>query len=454
MNRRIRFRVKSILIVVAGFLAISSISCSGKGCSSAGIPGPEGKARNVILFIGDGMGAGQIEAAGMYRAGAGGTLSFEAFPHRGYLSTLNAEGGVTDSAAAATAMATGSRVSNGVLAVAIPGNGRPLGTVLELLGRQGKRTGLVTTTFITHATPAAFASHVASRDDYGGIAVAYLNDSHPNLLFGGGGHIRQADAKEAGYTVVTDRDDMMRLNTVAETHVFGSFGDGHIPFEYDGLADLPHLSEMTQVALRILENAPDGFFLMVEGGRIDHACHANDTMRAILETIEFSDAVEIALDWARSHPETLILVTADHETGGLIVAKNNGAGVIPTVSWSTSGHTAANVPVYGWGAGAERVSGIMENTEIFQIMMKSSTRHGSSRRLKNQDPTTRWPRRPGYAPLREKEPVGFFKMKMAPKSSFAVPGLYFCGEVESIDKRQGLKIAWSKKSSVGMVICS
>lgn len=404
MNRRIRFRVNSLFIVAACFLVISSISCSSKTGNRAGTPGPEGEARNVILFIGDGMGAGQIKAAGMYRAGAEGTLSFEAFPHRGYISTRNAEGGVTDSAAAATAMATGTRVSNGVLGVAIPGNGMPLETVLELLGRQGKRTGLVTTTFITHATPAAFASHVASRDDYGSIAAAYLNNSRPNVLFGGGEHIRQADVKEAGYKVVTDRDGMMRLNTVAETHVFGIFGNGHMPFEYDGLDDLPHLSEMTQVALRLLENAPEGFFLMVEGGRIDHACHANDTIRAVLETIEFSDAVAKALDWASSHPGTLILVTADHETGGMKVVKNNGAGVIPTVSWSKSGHTAANVPVYGWGAGAERVSGIMENTDIFQIMMKSGTRHGSSRRLKDQDRTILdGSRRPEYALLREKK---------------------------------------------------
>lgn len=370
-------RANPLFSVVACFLVISSISCSSKAGNLMRTSGPEGEARNVILFIGDGMGAGQIKAAGMYRAGAEGTLSFESFPHRGFISTGNAEGGVTDSAAAATAMATGTKVSNGVLGMAIPGNGMPLETVLELLGRQGKRTGLVTTTFVTHATPAAFASHVPSRDDYGGIAAAYLNDSRPNVLFGGGEHIRQADVKGAGYTVVTDRDGMMRLNTVAERHVFGVFGSGHMPFEYDGLDDLPHLSEMTQVALRLLENAPDGFFLMVEGGRIDHACHANDTIRAVLETIEFSDAVAKALDWARSHPDTLILVTADHETGGLEVVKNNGAGVIPTVSWTTSGHTAANVPVYGWGDGAERVSGIMENTDIFQIMMKSVTRHGS-----------------------------------------------------------------------------
>lgn len=374
MNIRIRFRVNPVFFVAACFLVISSISCSSKAGNLARDPVPEGKAKNVILFIGDGMGAGQIKAAGMYLAGAEGTLSFEGFPHRGFLSTRNAEGGVTDSASAATAMATGTKVSNGVLGVAIPGNGMPLETILELLGRQGKRTGLVTTTFITHATTAAFASHVPTRDDYGGIADAYLNDSRPNVLFGGGEHIRPADAREAGYTIVTDRDGMMRLPPEAETHVFGIFGRGHMPFEYDGLVDLPHLSEMTQVALRILENGPDGFFLMVEGGRIDHAGHSNDTIRAVLETIEFSNAVAKALDWGRFHPDTLILVTADHETGGLEVVKNNGAGGIPTVSWSTSGHTAANVPVYGWGVGAERVAGTMENSDIFQIMLRSATR--------------------------------------------------------------------------------
>jgi alkaline phosphatase len=375
MKPGIRIRANSFSFAVACFLVLFPLSGGSGADIPARVPGRESGARNVILFLGDGMGAGQIKAAGIYRAGMEGSLPFEAFPHRGFLSTGNADGRVSDSAAAATAMATGRKVSNGVISVAIPGNGMPMGTVLEILGKRGKRTGLVTTAFVTHATPAAFAAHVPARDDYGSIAAAYLAGSRPDLLFGGGGgHIRQADAKEAGYTVVTDRDGMMKLNPRAGTHVIGIFGDGHMPFEIDGRVDLPRLSEMTQVALRILENAPDGFFLLVEGGRIDHACHANDTARAVRETIGFSDAVSQAIAWAGSRRDTLILVTADHETGGMKVVKGNGAGALPVVSWSTSGHTMADVPVYGWGAGAERVSGFMENTDLFRIMTEAATR--------------------------------------------------------------------------------
>ena len=107
----------------------------------------------------------------------------------------------------------------------------------------------------------------------------------------------------------------------------------------------------------MLDDDPDGFFLMVEGGRIDHACHANDLIRSIYETIEFSNSVQTVIDWAAGRNDTLILVTADHETGGLTVLTNNGAGVLPTVTWSgTGGHTAAKVPVYAWGVNAEMVS--------------------------------------------------------------------------------------------------
>jgi len=360
---------KAIAICI---IALAFPSCGGKAGTLAQTPRPEDRAKNIILFIGDGMGSEQIKAAGIYGTGVGGTLSFEAFPHKGYISTSNAEGGVTDSAAAATAMATGTKVSNGVLAVALPGDGMPLETVLEVFKKQGKRTGLVTTTSIAHATPAAFASHEKTRDNHDAIAAAYFNESRPDILFGGGGHIAQADGKKAGYTVVADRDEMMTLETEGETRVLGIFGRGNMPFESDGLGNLPHLSEMTQVALQILENAPYGFFLMVEGGLIDHACHANDIHRAVLETIEFSNAVAKTLDWAKTHPDSLILVTADHETGGLQVVGNNGRGVLPAVSWSNTGHTKDDVPVYGWGKGAERVSGNMENTDIFQIIMRSA----------------------------------------------------------------------------------
>lgn len=367
-----RRRIRNRLTAFASILVLAA-SLGGGNCSYfAPHSGPQGHAKNVILFIGDGLGSEQIRAAGMYRSGAAGTLAFESFPFKGTVSTRNAEGRVTDSAAAATAMATGVMVSNGVLSIALPGNGMPLATILEILKAEGKHTGLVTTTFLPHSTPAAFAAHEPSRENYPGIVAAYLGPSRPNVLLGGGAHMTEADARQAGYVVVTDRDGLMAVDTENVSHVCGLFGDGHLPFEYDGLGSMPHLSEMTEGALRILDNSPDGFFLMVEGGRIDHACHANDIARAVPETIELSNAVARAVEWAKGRPDTLILVVGDHETGGLRVVAGNGAGALPSVTWGTTGHTPVDVPVYGFGAGAGMVSRRMEHTDIFRIIRRST----------------------------------------------------------------------------------
>ena len=323
---------------------------------------------NVILFIGDGMGAGQIEAAGAY---AGGALSFEGFPYQGQITTHSASSSVTDSAAAATAMATVRKVNNGVISTALPGDGAELRTVLEYAGGLGKSTGLVTTTSITHATPAAFGAHESSRANQAQIAQDYLAQTRPNVLFGGDGFMSGAAA--AGYAVVSDAAGLHVLDTDNATLVSGQFASGDMEYELDRepTTTQPHLSEMTAVALGVLDNDPDGFFLMVEGGRIDHAAHANDLERTVQEVLEFSRAVETARDWvvASASLETLILVTADHETGGLAVLADNGAGQYPDVSWTTTGHTAANVPIYGWGNCSWLVAPLMDNTDVYAIVM-------------------------------------------------------------------------------------
>ena len=333
-------------------------------------PALAGGPRNVILFIGDGMGFEHVKAAGMYLHGQPGTLFFETLPYQAEMITLAAGGGITDSAAAATAMATGTKVRNGVISMAIPGPGGELLTALEIAEARSKRTGLVTTTNITDATPAAFAAHEPSRRYYSAIAAEYLQQTRPDVLFGGGGNgLSPQDADEAGYAVITTADELAALDTETETMVSGQFGSGPMPFELDGLGELPHLSQMTAAALDILDGDPDGLFLMVEGGRIDHASHSNNIERAVLETIEFDRAVQAAADWAAGRDDTLIIVTADHECGGLTVLENNGAGQMPTVSWSTHGHTAANVPVYAWGPRAELIVGVIDNTDLFDVMV-------------------------------------------------------------------------------------
>ena len=325
--------------------------------------------KNIIICIGDGMGFEKVKAAGLYTHGREGGLSFEAFPHQAEVTTHSADSDMTDSAAAATAMATGFKVNNGVISTALPGDGSELPTLLEECKNHGKNTGLISTTFITHATPAAFGAHEPQRGNLAEIAGGYLNQTRPNVLLGGGGNgISQTAAEEAGYTVVTDREGMRDLDPETATLVSGQFGETNLPYEFDGLGTLPHLSEMTVTALKILDKDSDGFFLMVEGGRIDHAGHSNDIQRNVFETIEFSNTVQVAFDWAKERSDTLILVTADHETGGLKVLRNNGRGSFPEVSWSTGGHTTVNVPIYSWGLNAERISGVMDNTNLFEVV--------------------------------------------------------------------------------------
>lgn len=313
------------------------------------------------------MGPEQVKAGGYFNGGA---LSFESLPYQGTITTWAADDPVTDSAAAATAIATGRKVNNTVISEAHPGDGGELLTVLEYHKARGRRTGLVTTTYITHGTPAAFAAHEFDRTNTAEIAGDYLNQVRPNVLLGGGSRgITPALALAAGYTVVTNRDEMQAVDPNSVQYVSGQFGDGNMPYEKTGLGDLPHLSEMTQTALDILEKGTNGFFLMAEGGRIDHACHSTNISRCVREVVEFSDTVQVVLDWATGRVDTLVIVTADHETGGLTVLSDEGAGTNPVVSWTTNEHTAADVPIYAWGLGSADVAGVSDNTQVSDLLM-------------------------------------------------------------------------------------
>lgn len=342
------------LTLVAWLVLI--LCCSGAVATAA--------PRNIILCIGDGMGPEQVKAGRFY---LGVPLSFEGFAYQAEMTTDNAAGGVTDSAAGGTAIATGVKVNNGVISMAIPGDGSELQTLLEYSRGLGKRTGLVSTRHMTNATPAVFGAHEPSRDNTSNIAGDYFAQTRPNILFGGGGYgITEAAALSAGYTVVTDLAAMQALNVDVVTHVSGQFGGGDMPYEYDGVGSLPHLSQMTAGALAVLEKEANGFFLMVEGARIDQACHSNDIVRTVHEVVEFHNAVGYAITWAQGRTDTLILVTADHETGGLTVT-DNGAEAYPTASWTSTDHTATNVPVYAWGPNADMVGGVMDNTDIWYV---------------------------------------------------------------------------------------
>lgn len=326
-------------------------------------------AENVILLIGDGMGPEQVKAAEYFK---GEPLFFQSWPHKAGVDTSSASSNITDSAAAGTAMATGRRVNNGVISLAIPGDSNKLCTVLEYFRDNGKRTGLVTTDAMTGATPAAFAAHESSRGGRAGIASNYLTQTRPNVLYGGGGGMKIADVSSAGYLVVTNRAGLLLLSPSTTTNVAGLFGKGQMPYEYDGVGSYPHLLEMARSAISVLEKGPAGFFLMIESGNIDRACHANDLPRMIPDVLEFERTVRAVADWADNRSNTLLIVTADHETGGLKVVKDNGAGMNPTVQWTDmkKGHTGIRVPLWARGINSDKIPAEIANTNIFQVMMQ------------------------------------------------------------------------------------
>ena len=357
--------------------------------------------RNVILMIGDGMGFEQVKAAGLYATGRTGGLPFERY-HRGEMTTHSLDSHLskskaTDSAAAGTAMATGRKTNSRI--VSQTPDGEDLETVLEYAKKQGKWTGLVTTAPMTHATPATFGAHAEKRTMYSVIAECYFTQTRPNVLFGAyyakGVGVTGQKAVGAGYTVVKTRGEMNAFaakvvpvgngDKPAAFHVSGQFAAGMMPWEYGGpinvkhglnyrnrtkapYATAPHLSEMTAAALKLLARGPDGFFLMVEGSSIDWAGHDNVIQRSVFETIEFAKAFQVAMGWAKGRSDTLIIVTADHECGGLKVVGSGGRGRFPRVSWGSRNHTGVNVPVYAWGVGAERLEGVIDNTDLWPVV--------------------------------------------------------------------------------------
>lgn len=324
--------------------------------------------KNIIFMIGDGMGFEQVKAAGMYLNGQEGGLSFESLPVRGEVMTKSADSAVTDSAAAATAMATGIKVNNQVVSIALPGDGKDLKTFVEFFKEYGKRTGILTNSYLNDATSACFSGHARKRDDFEELSRDMMRDVHPDLLFGGGCRGMSVNIlKDAGYDVATDLKSMEALAPDSK-YWAGLFGDSMLPFEKGGdFGSLPHLSQMVKKALLLLDNE-NGFFIMIESGRIDYAGHANDIEKSIGETVEFGNAVKTALDWAKDRNDTLVIVTADHETGGLTVIKNNGKGNYPEVTWKDKGHSGVNVPFYAWGKNSDAFGKVMDNTDFFKII--------------------------------------------------------------------------------------
>ncbi|MBO9599452.1 MAG: alkaline phosphatase [Cohnella sp.] len=390
------------VVVAGGVAAMQTVQST--GAASA-------KAKNVILFVGDGMGGAARDAIRLAVAGEKGELAMDSMPYAGLFHSSSTTP-VTDSAAAATAFASGVKTYNG--AIGMDADKMPVKTIMEYAKEFGKSTGVVTTSQVTDATGAAFGAHVEDRSKQSDIALQYLTKAKLDVILGGGedfwfpagtpgaypdepaedpsekskgtqGNLVEK-AKQLGYTYVTNAAEMKSakggklLGLFANEEMFQQREEGQGDI-YDPVVSLP---DMTKKAIDTLSANKKGFVLMVEEEAIDEMAHANNAKQVIRSGEQLNKAVQVAKDYAKKHPDTLVLVLADHETGGLAIESKDdkdesgdgiskedgpftiaGSKEVFYVDWTTSGHTAVDIPVTAMGAGASLFTGVFENTEIF-----------------------------------------------------------------------------------------
>ncbi|MEV4276926.1 alkaline phosphatase [Actinoplanes xinjiangensis] len=399
--RKLAVPVIACLLALTGLYLLRKPPADGGGA----VPGSAAVIRNVIFINGDGMAAAHREAGRLFHAGPDGSLAMDRFPYSGQLTTSPADPAsvVTDSAAGASAWATGRRTYNG--AVSVDTRGRSLPTLGAQAKRAGRATGLVTTAQVTDATPAAFFANAVDRKGQDDIARQYLEVSKPDVILGGGedwwlpagtsgAHPDRpsADPSEAslgrrGDLIAQARDDGYQYVSTAGGlaaadggRLLGLFANEEM-FQQNGDVYEPpvDLATMTQKALGILAADPDGFFLLVEEEAVDEFAHANNGRRVLQAMGRLDRAVEVAQSFAAAHPGTLVVVTGDHETGGLAVVDGDafpvkGTGLRFGLRWTTTGHTAQDVPVSAYGPLADRFTGKHPNTYVHEVLAPMLTR--------------------------------------------------------------------------------
>ncbi len=376
--------------------------------------------KNVILFIGDGMGPSLITATRIYAQGSQSQLFMETFPITGFSKTYSSDNLVTDSAAGATALSSGVKVYNNSINMSDPkydlsGKSQKLDTIVDLFKSKQMSIGIITTTEVTHATPAAFYAHAEHRKQAELIA-AQIVKAKADLIMGGGAKYfppsLTEELKNNNWNIIKHRNELKQTNSLP---ILGLFNQGHLSYMLDRKQNQrdqiePTLSEMTAYAIELLSKNPKGFFLMVEGGRIDHAAHENKAEHIFNELIEFDQSIKVASEKLSS--ETLMIITADHDTAGLAISgyapletqgkaillntENNPYGKYPHLNFATgpgksrkkipskidsnfqhpanyklsmAAHTAVDVPVMAKGNCSENFSGFQKNTDIaFKIL--------------------------------------------------------------------------------------
>jgi alkaline phosphatase len=362
--------MKSLFTLLISCLLITSCSTQNKVSNKS--PYPK-KAKNIILFIGDGMGLTQI-TAGMYSNDN--YTSLEEFPVVGLHKTHAYNDLVTDSAAGATAFSCGIKTYNG--AIGVDPDTIPKETILEEAEKRGLATGLVATSSIVHATPASFFAHNRSRQNYEEIALDFLNTEVDYFVGGGLKFFNQRKSDSLNLL-----DSLKARNYSISSYFEKDFKKAKIPKEQNFAFLTAHDHPLTKSQGRdYLENASkkavkyldkrseEGFFLMIEGSQIDWGGHANVGSYIISEMNEFQHVIKKVLDWAKKDGETLVIVTADHETGGFAIQQGSIPDSLVTGFTSTY-HTATMIPVFAFGPGAEQFAGIYDNTAIYGKMRKA-----------------------------------------------------------------------------------
>jgi len=299
-------------------------------------------------------------------------LNIEQFRHIGFIQTSSADAFVTDSGAAGTALATGVKTNNGFIGMDPDQN--PVKSILHIASDNGLSTGVVVSCAVTHATPAAFIANQPSRNMAEAIALDYLSSGVDVFIGGGRNHFENREdgrnlldeLESAGYQMAYSMDEVMG---VSSGRLAGLVAEGHPPRYSENRGNM--LPDGTGVTINILNENRKGFFLMVEGAQIDWGGHANDIDYIVNETIDFDRAVGKALEFARKDGETLVIVTSDHDTGGMALHGFDPETGEITAGWTTGGHTGLMQPVFAWGPGSEAFTGIYENTGIFDKMLEA-----------------------------------------------------------------------------------
>ncbi|MBR6417851.1 MAG: alkaline phosphatase [Bacteroidales bacterium] len=329
------------------------------------------KAKNVIIIIGDGMGTAQVYASIVAQKDAS---NFLRFPYSGFSRTYSHNKYTTDSGAGGTAIVTGHKTDNRHIGV-LP-DGTPVPSFLSLLHDRGLSTGFVVTSSVLDATPASTYAHAPDRKMFDTISL-HMSQCGFDVMIGGGlSNFRPENRKDGlspldtlrkrGYEITYSLEEMKqsksnKLVTFFCENYYGPVAPGRDPV----------LTEGTKKALEILTKNPKGFAMMIEGSQIDWGCHNNDAAYMEAELADFEKMLKIVLDFAEKDGNTLVVVTADHETGGLVLTGGDIANGKNTCKYITDGHSGVMVPVFAFGPGAETFSGIQQNIDLLPKVFKA-----------------------------------------------------------------------------------